>query len=705
MTIDEITSRFNIKSSTANSVQAICPVHKDKRASLSITRIYDDTGNEKIVMHCHAGCKTRDILQSVGLEMKDLFATTNKPKIQTGLDKCIKHYENKGKKYIESYHYKDENGNYLYSKLRFLEPDSTKTFIYARCNATEWTTGRGCDPVLYRLNKVVQAVNAELPIYIVEGEKDVHTLEKMGYVATTSGGAGTWKEEYAKHFRSASVIILPDNDESGAAYAKDIIKSIKKIAYRYKSVTISSDQKGDITDFVNNGNSIDDVKRVLAEHDWNYAKWVRTTNSNTPKGIDQYTLAVTINSFIDYIVMDINEKNKPCTYVYNNGIYININKNPFISRYIMPFLPHDFRTNNNFDEIYKHLCLVDDRFKTPDDFDQDENIINVKNGLFNVKEFKLYPHTPAYYSLKQLNVNFNEQPMDHGHFNGFIETLTEADDELKSVILEFMGITFSNIPTHYTKKLLMLQGKGDTGKSQLIKIINNIMGSTNIKAMPPHKLADRFTMSACHDKGLVFCADAPSDALKDLSVIKSMTGGDTISAENKGGAYYDVLFNGSIIIACNDKPKLDGDNGKHMYDRVLLIPCNNVIPLHEQDPQLFKKLQQDKEYIFYIAMEHLHKLMTNNYKFTQSETIQNELYQYQIQDDDVLQWLNSEFVEIDTEIKCTSRELHRSYREWCEEQGIKDPKKALEVCHRLKQLGYENGKRGNSTFYSIKILN
>jgi len=63
---------FNISHSSNDKFQANCPVHDDKNASLSIT-----ITNENIILHCHAGCSTKDIVQAVGLTMWDL---TNKTK-------------------------------------------------------------------------------------------------------------------------------------------------------------------------------------------------------------------------------------------------------------------------------------------------------------------------------------------------------------------------------------------------------------------------------------------------------------------------------------------------------------------------------------------------------------------------------------------------------------------------------------------------
>lgn len=48
---------------------ARCPAHPDKSPSLSLSRGKDGCA----LVHCYAGCETRDVLAAVGLEMRDLF--------------------------------------------------------------------------------------------------------------------------------------------------------------------------------------------------------------------------------------------------------------------------------------------------------------------------------------------------------------------------------------------------------------------------------------------------------------------------------------------------------------------------------------------------------------------------------------------------------------------------------------------------------
>ena len=48
---------------------AKCPAHEDKRASMAIRELPD----EKILLHCFAGCSVNEIVSAVGLTLSDLF--------------------------------------------------------------------------------------------------------------------------------------------------------------------------------------------------------------------------------------------------------------------------------------------------------------------------------------------------------------------------------------------------------------------------------------------------------------------------------------------------------------------------------------------------------------------------------------------------------------------------------------------------------
>ena len=69
MNINDFLSYFE-KSyrSGKDEYQCLCPAHNDKTASLSIKNLPD----ERILIHCFAGCAANDILGAVGLTFNDI---------------------------------------------------------------------------------------------------------------------------------------------------------------------------------------------------------------------------------------------------------------------------------------------------------------------------------------------------------------------------------------------------------------------------------------------------------------------------------------------------------------------------------------------------------------------------------------------------------------------------------------------------------
>lgn len=50
-----------------------CPAHDDHRPSLKVDRSTSRTGTPTVLLYCHAGCRTEDVLAALGLRMADLF--------------------------------------------------------------------------------------------------------------------------------------------------------------------------------------------------------------------------------------------------------------------------------------------------------------------------------------------------------------------------------------------------------------------------------------------------------------------------------------------------------------------------------------------------------------------------------------------------------------------------------------------------------
>jgi hypothetical protein len=94
-------------------------------------------------------------------------------------------------------------------------------------------------------------------IIVVEGEKDVHAIEAAGGVATCNpGGAGKWRDGYAKFFTDAHVFVVADRDAPGMEHARQVASSLEGIA---TSVTIAEPAAGkDAADHLAAGLGLED---------------------------------------------------------------------------------------------------------------------------------------------------------------------------------------------------------------------------------------------------------------------------------------------------------------------------------------------------------------------------------------------------------------------------------------------------------------
>ena len=204
---------------------ARCPVHEDREASLSLAE-----GNDQpVVFACMAGCDSAAILDKLGLSWADLC----QPR-EDGTDAAESRREGPwtpNGPAIAVYPYHDENGKVLFEVLRSRGKKFCQRIPDPRAKSG-WSYRLGdTRRVLYHLPKLLEDIAGGMPVFIVEGEKDVHALERAGCTATCNpGGAGKWREEYSEFLRDTVVCIVADRDEPGQRHARQVFTSLKGIA-------------------------------------------------------------------------------------------------------------------------------------------------------------------------------------------------------------------------------------------------------------------------------------------------------------------------------------------------------------------------------------------------------------------------------------------------------------------------------------------
>jgi 5S rRNA maturation endonuclease (ribonuclease M5) len=233
---------------TTNGYDVPCPCHDDRTASLSIA--IGDNGEP--VVHCHAGCA--NVWEVVRPKIAHLLPA--KANGQTGGPRRI----------VASYDYLDSAGELVFQVVRY----SPKDFRQRRPDGSGgwiWNLDK-VRPLVFHLPEITEAIALGKTIVIVEGEKDVLNLAKLGIVATCNAmGAANlkaktpkWKREHALYLAGADVVILPDNDEAGRRHAKAVASSLKNIARRIRVLELPDlPPKGDVTDWLAAGHTAEEL--------------------------------------------------------------------------------------------------------------------------------------------------------------------------------------------------------------------------------------------------------------------------------------------------------------------------------------------------------------------------------------------------------------------------------------------------------------
>lgn len=211
-----------------------CPHHDDNDASLHVS----PGTKQPVVMMCHANCQTADILAAGNVTMDMLMAPRDENDYGRNNDRDqwtpIKDDEGRPIPPSHIYKYTDAEGTVLYEVLRILKPNGKKTFVQRQPDPEKpgrykWNL-HGVTRVLYHLPEVLEAVRNGETIFVVEGEKDVESWRRRGFVATCGAmGAGKWEPEYTDALAASNVVVVADADTPGRDHARLVKERLDEV--------------------------------------------------------------------------------------------------------------------------------------------------------------------------------------------------------------------------------------------------------------------------------------------------------------------------------------------------------------------------------------------------------------------------------------------------------------------------------------------
>src|SRR5262249_17737529 len=114
--------------------------------------------------------------------------------------------------------------------------------------------------------------HSKAPVLVVEGEKDVHTLEQIGLLATCNpGGVGMgWLPAYSRILMGRRIVVIPDADEAGRQHAEKVLGSLLSHGAQSLRLVELPDlpEHGDVSDYLENHTRDDLIREILEAPEW-----------------------------------------------------------------------------------------------------------------------------------------------------------------------------------------------------------------------------------------------------------------------------------------------------------------------------------------------------------------------------------------------------------------------------------------------------
>lgn len=349
--------------------------------------------------------------------------------------------------------------------------------------------------------------------------------------------------------------------------------------------------------------------------------------------------------------------------IYENGVY-NISGEKEAGRIIMDYMLPNYCIMASIRDCREQWdILVSKDF---DDFNRNPYLVNVRNGLLDIRDMSFKEHTPSYLSTVQLNVEYNPQ-VDCPQFKKFLNEV--LDCKLIPLVQEIVGYLLTTNTA--SQKAFVFWGPARTGKSTLLWVVEYLLlGKKNVSNIPWQEIGDKFKTAELLGKLANVFSDLPSKSIDDTGIFKVVTGEDYLMAEKKNKNPFKFKPFARLVFSCNELPRNYVDRTEGFYRRLIIVPFSRQIEKSKIDKALKYKFQREKEGILNWALEGLKRLYENNFEFSENELTDGVKKEYKRENNNVISFVE-ECCELDGLFSCSRIEIYEAYKEFCVEAGLK----------------------------------
>lgn len=368
-------------------------------------------------------------------------------------------------------------------------------------------------------------------------------------------------------------------------------------------------------------------------------------------------------------------------YYYNNYYYTQLDAKQLIKLYRKYV---DYELNNEsslhgYKDLYE--CFLTDPQIECSESENGPIYAPLKNGVFELVEWKLHPHSPDQITFTYINAKYDPDakcPI----FEGYLHQVTGGDPQLMERF--WMVIGYLLIYPARGKFFIFMKGVGNSGKSVLGSFIKHLYPKESISNIKLKQLTNQFGMASLATSVINFDMDMSSSKINEeaASRLKQITGGDSMNIPRKYRD--DALLERRIkfVFSSNHPLSIDGDDDAFLK-RIVYLPFNYAIPDNQQDPDLGDKIWAERDAIVTKALYYARKLVQYNYIFPEIPYVDSAKYS------PVKMFVQERCDISDMDAMTALDDLYNAYLHFCKEKNIGVCKDS-DLRNALKAMGFEH---------------
>jgi len=341
---------------------------------------------------------------------------------------------------------------------------------------------------------------------------------------------------------------------------------------------------------------------------------------------------------------------------------------------------------------------------TPEELDRNPWLLSCQNGTIDLRRGEFFPARREDRVTKLAPVEFNPEARCP-KWDAFLERTMDGNKDLIEFLQRAIGYSLTGDTSEQC--LFILFGSGANGKSTFLQTISAMLGDY-AKQTPTETLLVKRGGSIPNDiarlKGARFvtASEAEADHRLAESLIKQMTGSDTISARFLHQEYFDFESTHKVFLGTNHKPVIKGTDYA-IWRRIKLIPFGVTIPEEERDRRLLSKLKEELPGILAWAVRGCKKWTENG--LGEPDEVRDATQGYKAEMDVLAEFLSECCVE-DPVCKVASKDIYQTYLRWCETNG-ETPVTQRSFGVQLREKGFTTarlGKLASRGWTGLKLL-